>query len=36
MPGDAGWRLYGLNLPDSVLEPLYRGNAKRLLNWEKM
>jgi len=36
MRGDAGWRLYGLNLPDSVLEPLYRGNAKRLLNWEKM
>ena len=36
MQGDAGWRLYGLNLPDSVLEPLYRGNAKRLLNWEKM
>ena len=36
MPGDAGWRLYGLDLPDSVLEPLYRGNAKRLLNWEKM
>ena len=36
MPGDAGWRLYGLDLPESVLEPLYRGNALRLLNWEKM
>jgi predicted TIM-barrel fold metal-dependent hydrolase len=36
MPGDAGWRLFGLDLPVSVLEPLYRGNAKRLLNWEKM
>ena len=34
LPGDAGWRLYGLDLPESVLEPLYRGNAKRLLNWE--
>ena len=36
MPSDTGWRLFGLDLPDSVLEPLYRGNAKRLLNWEKM
>jgi predicted TIM-barrel fold metal-dependent hydrolase len=34
MPGPAGWRLYGLDLPASVLEPLYRGNAKRLLNWQ--
>jgi uncharacterized protein len=34
MPGDAGWRLYGLDLPESVLEPLYRGNARRLLNWQ--
>lgn len=34
LPGDAGWRLYGLELPASVLEPLYRGNAKRLLNWQ--
>ncbi len=33
MPGPAGWRLYGLELPDAVLEPLYRGNAKRILNW---
>src|ERR1019366_4586658 len=23
MPGDAGWKLYGLDLPESVLEPLY-------------
>jgi uncharacterized protein len=34
MPGPAGWRLYGLQLPDDVLEPLYRGNAKRILNWK--
>jgi len=34
LPGDAGWRLYGLDLPPSVLEPLYSGNAKRLLNWK--
>jgi predicted TIM-barrel fold metal-dependent hydrolase len=34
LPSDAGWRLYGLNLPLSVLEPLYSGNAKRLLNWK--
>jgi predicted TIM-barrel fold metal-dependent hydrolase len=27
------WRLYGLGLPDDVLEPLYRGNALRILNW---
>lgn len=26
--------LYGLNLPASVLEPMYRGNAKRVLNWK--
>jgi uncharacterized protein len=35
MEGDTGWRLYSLDLPASVLEPLYRGNAKRLLNWTK-
>ena len=34
LPSDAGWRLYGMDLPSSVLEPIYRGNAKRLLNWE--
>jgi predicted TIM-barrel fold metal-dependent hydrolase len=33
--GPAGWPLYGLGLSDDVLEPLYRGNAKRLLNWER-
>ena len=30
------WRLYGLELPDKVLEPLYRGNAKKILNWVKL
>lgn len=28
--GRVGWRLYGLDLSPSVLESLYRGNAKRL------
>ena len=28
--GRVGWRLYGLDLSSSVLESLYRGNAKRL------
>ncbi len=31
--GPSWWRLYGLGLPDDVLEAVYRGNAKRLLNW---
>jgi uncharacterized protein len=35
IPGPAGWPLYGLGLPDDVLEAVYRGNAKRLLNWSK-
>lgn len=34
MPGPAGWRLYGLELPDPMLEAIYRGNARRLLNWK--
>ena len=32
IPGPVWWRLYGLELPKSVLEPLYRGNALKLLN----
>ena len=28
--GRVGWRIYGLDLSPSVLESLYRGNAKRL------
>jgi uncharacterized protein len=34
--GSSWWRLYGLGLPDDVLEPVYRGNARRLLNWTKL
>lgn len=34
--GPNWWRHYGLELPDAVLEPLYRGNARRLLNWERV
>ncbi len=33
MPGRIWWRYYGLDLPAPVLESLYRGNARRLLNW---
>jgi predicted TIM-barrel fold metal-dependent hydrolase len=31
--GRVWWRYYGLGLPDSVLEALYRTNAKKILNW---
>jgi predicted TIM-barrel fold metal-dependent hydrolase len=33
--GPAGWRLYGMGLPDDVLKAVYRDNALRLLNWTK-
>ena len=33
--GPAGWWLYGMGLPDNVLEAVYNRNAKRLLNWTK-
>jgi predicted TIM-barrel fold metal-dependent hydrolase len=33
IPGPNWWRLYGLELPESVLEKLYRGNALKVLNW---
>jgi len=36
MKGRAGWRYYALDLPDSVLEPLYRGTADRIMNWEEV
>ncbi len=32
--GPAGWRIYGLALPDPVLDTLYRGVARRILNWK--
>lgn len=35
IPGRIWWRYYGLELPQPVLESLYRGNALRLLNWER-
>jgi predicted TIM-barrel fold metal-dependent hydrolase len=34
IPGRLWWRLYGLNLDPAVLELLYRGNARRILNWK--
>jgi predicted TIM-barrel fold metal-dependent hydrolase len=33
LPGRIWWRYYGLELPEPVLQSLYRDNAKRLLNW---
>jgi uncharacterized protein len=36
MPGRAGWKYYGLALPDPVLESLYRGTVKGLMNWDKL
>lgn len=36
MPGRMWWRYYGLDLPAPVLESLYRGNARRILNWTKL
>ncbi len=32
IPGPVWWRLYGLELPPPVLEKLYRGNARKVLN----
>jgi uncharacterized protein len=31
--GRVGWRYYGLELPDPVLESIYRKNAKRIFDW---
>lgn len=36
MTGRVWWRYYGLELSEPILEDLYRGNAKRILNWEKV
>lgn len=36
MVGRVWWRYYGLDLPASLLESLYRGNAKRIMNWEEL
>jgi hypothetical protein len=32
MPGRVWWRYYRLDLPAPVLESLYRGDARRVLN----
>jgi len=34
--GRVGWRYYGLELPDQVLEALYRGNATRIFDLPKL
>lgn len=34
LPGRVWWALYGLDLPEDVLQNLYRDNALRVLNWE--
>ena len=36
MPGRVWWRYYGLELPAPLLESLYRGNARQILNWTRM
>jgi predicted TIM-barrel fold metal-dependent hydrolase len=36
MVGRVWWRYYGLDLPESLLESLYRGNAEKVLNWKKV
>lgn len=36
MEGRIWWRYYGLDLPPSVLESLYYGNARKIMNWEKV
>jgi hypothetical protein len=33
--GRVWWRYYGLELSEPILEALYHGIAKRILNWEK-
>lgn len=34
MVGRVWWPYYGLNLSESVLQALYRDNARRIMNWE--
>jgi predicted TIM-barrel fold metal-dependent hydrolase len=36
IPGRIWWRYYGLELPSDVLESVYQGNARRLLNWREL
>jgi uncharacterized protein len=35
MPGRVWWKYSGLELSQPVLEALYRGNARKLLNWQQ-
>jgi predicted TIM-barrel fold metal-dependent hydrolase len=34
LEGPTGWRIYALALPDPVLDAIYRGTARRILNWK--
>jgi predicted TIM-barrel fold metal-dependent hydrolase len=36
LPGRIWWRYYALGLSAEVLDSIYRGNAKRILNWKAM
>jgi hypothetical protein len=36
MPGRVWWRYHGLELPAPLLRALYRENARRIMNWQKM
>jgi uncharacterized protein len=36
IPGRVWWMLYGLELPDKILDHLYRTNAKKILNFTKL
>ena len=33
MPSRQWWRLYGLEVDGPVLDKLYAGNARKILNW---
>ncbi len=35
MPSRQWWPYYGLELSSQILDPLYRTNARRLMNWQK-
>jgi len=34
MPSRVGWPYYGLELAPPILEAMYRGNGRRLMNWQ--
>lgn len=33
IPGQGRWNIYGVGLPETVLEKIYRGNAKKILHY---